>query len=70
MKFNTDELETVKHWIIGTKLKSEKDFFIQVVDNYKRFSSLFTKLLNDKNIDFYTMEIDLPKNLKPETPPF
>jgi len=70
MKFNPEELETGKNWILGTKLKSEDHFYLQVVTDYKRYSSLFTKCLNDKNIDFYFMEIELPIKLKPETVPF
>lgn len=70
MQFEPDELQTGKQWILGTKLKSEDYFHVQVITHYKTYSSLFTKCLNDKNIDFYFMEIELPVKLKPETVPF
>ena len=70
MLFNINELETGTYWIVGTKLKQEEKFFVQIFTDYKRYSSVFTKLTNEMHMDFYTMEIELPDKLKPDTVPF
>jgi len=72
MQFQPDELQEIENlfWIMGTKLKEDLYFHVQIIEGYKRYSSLFATCLNDKNIDFYFMPINLPVKLKPETAPF
>lgn len=48
MNYQPPELENKTYWILGTKLKDETFFNVQVITEYKTYSSLFTKLNNQQ----------------------
>lgn len=68
--YQPEELETKTAWMIGSKLKSEPEFFIQIIFNLSQKQRLWHRFLHDGEHDFFIKEIEVPIRLKPEIAPF
>lgn len=56
LPLNTATMNNKPIFIFGTKLKTESEFFLQVVDNEKRKSTLERKFLMMPEIDWFVIE--------------
>lgn len=67
MQYQPEQLNLMKAWIVGSKLKIEKVFHCQIVEKEKLKDKLHVYYLEHyKELDFYIQEIELPVNVKEE----
>lgn len=69
MKWETEQLNTIDAWIVGSKIKEEKIFFHQIVYKLALKQKLWEHF-NNNNMDYFFLEIKLPCTINTDNVPF